>query len=118
KSHTREEVGASSAYPSAETHSTSSTPCRAAHRWEAMFTAYERDFTPPSSHGAAGRVAAARPRVAVTAAAPSRRMARTAGPTGDSVAKTVTGPYAAPGSGSAPRVQTSRRAPSCARGQA
>src|SRR5690606_8588664 len=83
-----------------------------------MFTAYERAFTPPSSHGVAGRAVVVTPRLAVTAAIPSRRAARTAGPIGASVAKTVTGPPAAPGSGSGPRVQTSRRAPSCSGGQA
>ena len=110
-SQTRLAVGASRAYPSAETHNTSSAPRPVAQRCEAMFTAYDRDLTPPSNHGAGVRASAAKPSVAVTTAIPARRAWIATGLTGASVANTVTGP---PDSG--PRVQTSRSAPSTSAG--
>src|SRR5690606_15074728 len=99
--HTRVEVGASRAYPSADTHSTSSKPCAVAQRWQAMFTAYDKDFTPPSSHGAAARAAAGNPRLRVPIRTPSRRTRRVESDTGVTMAYTVGDP---PPSG--PRVQT------------
>ena len=72
-SQTRVAVGASSAHPSAETHSTSSAPCAPAQRSEAMLTAYDRVLTPPSSHGAAGAGVRGVPQAAVATVTPSRR---------------------------------------------
>jgi len=77
------EVGASSAYPSREIQSMSSAPSEVAHRCEAMFTAYDNVFTPPSSHGDAARIAAGTPSVAVTTRMPVWRAPRRVSLTGE-----------------------------------
>ena len=77
-----------------------------------MFTAYEIVFAPPSSHGARSRTSAARPSDAVATVMPSRRARTTDGPIAVTVANTVTSLPA-----SAPRVHTTRAAPSTSAGQ-
>src|SRR5215475_2894667 len=80
------DVGPSSAYPSDEVHSTSSTPWASAHRWEAMLIAYDSVFAPPSSHGARCRASAAYPSDAVATVMPSRRATATEGASAVTVA--------------------------------
>src|SRR3954469_4702882 len=98
-SQTSVEVGASRAYPSTDTHSTSFAPCPAAQRKVAMLTAYERVLAPPSSHGEPPRASTGTPSVAVITSTPVCRCAREAAAIGATVAYAVTGP---PSSG--PRV--------------
>ncbi len=78
-----------------------------------MFTAYDSDFTPPSSHGAPALVSVAKPVVAVSTRTPSRRSRSDLAPIGSTVAKTVSGPP-----GSTPRVTDIRSAPSQPAGHA
>src|SRR4051812_50132389 len=74
-SQTSVEVGASRAYPSTDTHSTSFAPCPAAQRKVAMLTAYERVLAPPSSHGEPPRASTGTPSVAGFTTTPGRRRA-------------------------------------------
>lgn len=85
-SHTRLAVGPSSAYPSDETQSTSSTPARRAQRRAAVLTAYDVDLIPAGSQSSAARAVAATPRGRVATVIPVARARRDAGGTSASVA--------------------------------
>ena len=85
-SHTTLAVGPSSAYPSEETQSTSSTPARRAQRRAALLTAYDVDLMPAGSQLSPLRAAAGTPSGRVATVIPFRRAAREAAGTSASVA--------------------------------